>query len=165
MLRSGMALRDVARKLTIVDNPVTTQQVIKWRDEVLEEINETMRLDAQQYRAIELERLDRAGNILDAAMTQIVSDFGLTDGRSALDGEEVEPLALMLAKVKAAQVLATVVDKLIKVSSERAKLLGINAPTKVDLSTALNDGDDLANVDFRSMTDEQLSLFYAEKFN
>lgn len=163
LLRSGYSVREVAKRLSTVDKPITSQQVVKWRDEILNEIAESTRLDAEQYRAIELERLDKIGVALDVVMARITSDFGLDEGgRSLVTAGDEDPIAMMAMELKAAQILATIAEKQIKISDGRAKLLGLNSPTKIEATTTVNGG--AVEVDFKSMTDEQLSLFYAEQF-
>jgi transposase-like protein len=159
LLRAGYSIREVAKKLTTVSSPISTLQIIKWRDETLQEIAESSRLDAEQYRKLELERLDKVGINLNNAMTQLVENF---IDKPISTSEDTEPITAMSLQLKAMQILSIVADKQIKVSMERAKLLGLNSPVKTETVATIK--DDGTKVDFKSMNDEQLMLFFADQF-
>jgi hypothetical protein len=159
-LRAGYSIREIAKKLSTVDSPISTQQIINWRDETLQEIAESSRLDAEQYRKIELERLDKVGIVLGNAMGQLVENF---IDKPINTGEDIEPIAAMSLQLKAVQILSIVADKQIRVSTERVKLLGLNSPIKTETITTIK--DDGTKIDFKSMDDEQLKLFFAEQFD
>jgi len=160
LLRSGWSVRDIAKKLGTIDKPISTQQIIAWRDEILKEIAETTKLNAEQYRAIELERLDKSALYLENAIAQLVGEFGLdSDAQINFAKEETDSLAIAAIKLKSAQILGNLIGQSIKISDARAKLLGLNSPSAIEVS--MDSG--VSPKELANLTTEQLLLFFAEQ--
>jgi|SRR6478735_3776035 len=77
---------------------------------------------AETHRALSLARLDRA---LDTIEEALLAQAPLPEGDGAADGESLRPDHELRLKA---------IDRLMKIEERRAKLLGLDAPTKVDAS-------------------------------
>lgn len=158
LARRGFSIKDIAYKLSTVDNLISTAKVKKWIDEGLSEANQLNQRDASEWRDLELFRLDELYTTLRESLLQTIQDdFGLGT-RASIDLED--PILFVGYKLKAAQIAVNIVDKCAKISDSRAKLLGLYAPTKLETSGNLS----IDGTNYEALTDEQLRLKFAEMF-
>ncbi len=94
LTKAGASLRQIAQQLS-----VSHETVRKDRDAVLKELQKVQIVEAEQYRVLELERLDMA-------------------------------MIAIAPQVKKGSFQA--IDRWIRLSERRSKLLGLDAPTKID---------------------------------
>lgn len=159
LARRGFSIKDIAYKLSTVDNLISTAKVKKWIDEGLSEVNQLTQRDASEWRDLELSRLDELYTTLRENLLQTIQDdFGL-GSRANLELED--PILFAGYKLKAIQIATNIVDKCAKVSDSRAKLLGLYAPTRVETTGNLS----VENTNYEALTDEQLRLKFAEMFS
>lgn len=134
---SGKTERAIALELDI--SQATVHKYLKVAQaQRLEESTAT----ANEYRVREIDRLDSLQNtLLNELMTQL---------------EDNDP--------KSVQVKANLIDKCIKITQERSKLLGLYAPVEVKAESTINGGDKPIKVDYNSMSLDELKELYSEMF-
>lgn len=159
LARRGLSIKDIAIKLSTFESVITTAKVKKWLDDGLAEINQLNNRDAFEWRQLELLRLDELYTTLREDLLQTLQDdFGLgTLCKTEID----DPVVLAGYKLKAIQVATNIVDKCVKISDSRAKLLGLYAPNQIETNSNLS----VENINYEALTDEQLKLKFAEFFS
>jgi hypothetical protein len=115
---NGYNLRDIARKLTTADKPVSTEMVSKGLSDLITAANVVTEALVAEQLSVELSRLDELYKITwETILGTLMEDFNFNGGGADEDAE------VKLFRIKAAQVAATLIDKCLKVSDTKAKLL------------------------------------------
>jgi Winged helix-turn-helix DNA-binding len=132
--RAGLSYRDIARQVGL--------SVSNVHNRVTRSLDRTRREPADALRELELERLDT----LQVQLTQVLGRRHVTvsGGRIVLD-EDDQPLLDDGPTVSAAQAL-------VRVSESRRRLLGLDAPNRVDVRGALS--IDLLDAQIRELEDQ-----------
>ncbi len=139
MLRDGLSVCTVAKKLKIDHSTVS-----KYKKEGLEDLRSAGRIDADLYTQDTLEWYDQ---LLEKALLGINA---LEDRRDL--GDE-----------KAIAQYFNGIGRCVQILDNRNRLLGLNAPLKVETK---NENSEVVtvDVDYASMSLDELKRLYAEKF-
>lgn len=130
---TGMSTRAIARELNIKSHSTVAEYLKIAQSQRLEESVAT----ANEYRIAEIERLD---SLQDKLLNELLKSLTEDDPKSV-------------------QVKANIIDKCIKITQERSKLLGLYAPVEVK-----SDVEQVVKVDVSSLSDAELKEKFAELF-
>ncbi len=127
--RDAFTEQQIARELGVDQSTVS-----RYLTEVLADMRERGVQTAEDWRAIELEKLDRRERAAMQALTDIQPAFA-SSGRIVEDTYLDKDKKPQTRKLRDYQTVLQAIGKLNDISARRAKLLGLDAPAKLETTT------------------------------
>ena len=126
--RDAFTEQQIARELGVDQSTVS-----RYLTEVLADMRERGVQTAEDWRAIELEKLDRRERAAMQALTDIQPAFA-SSGRIVEDTYLDKDKKPQTRKLRDYQTVLQAIGKLNDISARRAKLLGLDSPTRIEQS-------------------------------